>query len=68
MDLGRRCAATFAGSVTFTNNGCPVCMHSDTHPRDIDGEEGSAVFAGEHTSGLERLSAPAIKPENPISL
>jgi hypothetical protein len=36
-------------------------MHGDANPGEVDRQEGSAGFPGQHTAGFERFPAPAIK-------
>ena len=54
--------------MAFPNDGCPVRMHGDAHPGDIDRQEGAAVLAGKDAFGFNRLPAPAVKAEDPVGL
>ena len=54
--------------MAFPNDGCTIRMNSDSHPRDVDRQEGPAVLAGKRAAGFEGLSIPTVKAEDPICL
>ena len=54
--------------MTLSDHRCASRLHGDPYLRDIDGQKGAAVFAGENTAGFDCLSAPAIKAEDPVGL
>ena len=54
--------------MALTNDGCPIRMHGDPHPGDIDRQERAAVFAGKDAFGFDRLPVPAVKAEDPVGL
>ena len=52
--------------MAFPNNGCPIRMHGDPDPGDVDRQEGAAVLPGQDAFGFDGLSVPAVKPEDPV--
>ena len=44
----------------------PVCLHSQSYPGNIDGEEGAAFLTGKDAFGFDGLPAPAVKAEDPV--
>lgn len=65
MDFSRRCSSAFARAMAFTNYDRAIGVHRDPHSGDVDGEECSAVFTGEHATGFNG-PPPAVEPEDPI--
>ena len=59
---------TIAGAVAFPNNGRAIRMNGDPDPGEVDREVCAPVLAGKDTAGLDGLSGPTIKPENPVGL
>ena len=54
--------------MAFSDNRCPRCLDCNPHFGDIDGYEGATVLPRKDTTGVNRFSAPAIEPENPVGL
>jgi hypothetical protein len=54
--------------MAFPDDCWAIGLHGNTHPGDIDGEKGPAVFPGQHAFGFDDLPAPAVEPEDPIGL
>ena len=61
-------SSAFPGAMAFPDNGCPVRLHRETHPGDVDGQEGTLGLPGEHALGFDGLSGPAVKAEDPVGL
>ena len=66
MGFTGRGAAALAGAMAFADDGCPVRMHGDADPRDIDRQETAPVFAGQHTAGIQGFPAPAIEAKDSV--
>ena len=66
VHLAGGCAVAFAGAMAFTDDGCPVRMHGDPDPGDVDGQECAPVLAGKDAFGFDGLPAPAVKAEDPV--
>jgi len=54
--------------MAFPNDGCAICVNSDSDPRNVDGKKGPAGLAGKRAAGLEGLSIPTVKAEDSIGL
>ena len=68
MDLAGGGASAFPGAMAFPDNGCPIRLHGEPHPGDIDGEEGALGLPGQDALGFDGLSGPAVKAEDPVGL
>ena len=68
MHLARGGASAFPGAMAFPDNGCPVRLHGDPHPGDIDGQERALGLPGQDALGFDGLSGPAVKAEDPVGL
>ena len=53
-------------TVAFPDDDCTVRLNSDAHFSGIDCNEAAAVFPGQDTLGVDRLTAPAVKTEDTI--
>src|SRR3974377_1042847 len=68
MHLARGCASAFPAAMTLANNARPIGLHGQSYPCDIDGKEDALILSGEHTTGLDGLSRPAIKAKDAVGL
>jgi hypothetical protein len=66
VHLSGRRSSTLTRAVAFTNDGRTIGVHGDPHFGDVDGEERSTVFTGQHTAGFKSLPVPAVEAEDPI--
>jgi hypothetical protein len=66
VHVAGRSPAAFPGAMALANNGCAVCLHGKADTGNIDGEKRAAVLTGKDAPGLNRLPAPAVKPEDPV--
>jgi hypothetical protein len=68
VHLARGRSAAFASAVAFPNDGRAIRMNGDPDPGEVDRQECAPIFAGNDATGLNCLTAPTIKPEDPIGL
>ena len=68
MHLARGHASAFPAAVPLANDACPIGLHRQPHPGDIDGKEGTFVLSGKRTAGFNGLSRPAVKAKDAVGL
>ena len=46
MHLARGCASAFPATMTFSDDACPIGLHGQSYPCDIDGKEDALILSG----------------------
>jgi hypothetical protein len=68
VDLAGGGTTAFTAAMAFAQDGGMASADCNPDPGDIDGDERAAGLPGEHTAGVHRLPAPAIKAKDPVGL